>query len=146
MRYISFLCIILLVSCSSAPDRSELVYDHKMEILEIMEVQEQAWNKADIEGFMQAYEQSDSLLFIGSSGPSYGYDKVLSNYKKAYPGKEGMGQLKFKVLHLDLIDTTHAHMVGEWRLKFDTNQASGYFSLLWRNLEGEWKIIRDHSS
>ena len=146
MKYLPLFLALFLVSCGSEPTRSDLEYDHKMKILQIMEDQEQAWNNADIEGFMKAYERSDSLLFIGSSGPSYGYDKVLGNYKKAYPGKEGMGQLKFKILHLDLLDTSHAHMVGSWKLQFDTNQASGYFSLLWKNREGEWKIIRDHSS
>ena len=42
-----------------------LVRTDRMRILERMDVQEAAWNAGDLEGFMAAYWQSDSLLFVG---------------------------------------------------------------------------------
>jgi len=111
-----------------------------------MAAQEEAWNRGDIAAFMSVYDRSDSLLFIGSAGPKYGYETVLNNYRKAYPDASAMGKLKFKVLHLNFMGSEHAHMVGEWQLDRDSNDVSGYFSLVWQLKQEGWKIVRDHSS
>ncbi len=87
MKYLPLFLALFLVSCGSEPTRSDLEYDHKMKILQIMEDQEQAWNNADIEGFMKAYERSDSLLFIGSSGPSMAMTRCLVIIKRHILGK-----------------------------------------------------------
>lgn len=121
-------------------------YQHKMKIMEVLNEQQEAWDRGDVSEYMKGYHNSDSLMFIGSSGVNYGFQKVLENYQKSYPNKVAMGDLSFEVLKLHLLDTNYAHMVGTWALKRDSDDLSGHFTLLWKNFQGEWKIIRDHSS
>ena len=118
----------------------------KSQIRLALKMQEEAWNRGDIEGFMQAYWKSDSLLFIGSKGPTYGWQKTLNNYRESYPDDQAMGQLVFEIKKLDILDQSHAFVVGTWMLKRSQDQPSGYFSLLWKKFGKEWKIIADHSS
>lgn len=117
-------------------------------ILERMEAQESAWNDGDLDGFMAAYWKSDSLLFVGSRGPSRGWATTLSNYRASYPDRTAMGTLTFGVEELSFAGHDHALMLGSWRLDrtggLDT--LSGWFSLVWQKREGDWVIIRDHSS
>mgnify|MGYP003944689913 FL=1 len=117
-----------------------------MKIIEVLNEQQEAWDRGDVSEYMKGYHNSDSLMFIGSSGVNYGFQKVLENYQKSYPNKAAMGDLSFEVLKLHLLDTNYAHMVGTWALKRDSDDLSGHFTLLWKNFQGEWKIIRDHSS
>jgi len=112
----------------------------------VMKIQEKAWNRGDLKAYMSAYWNSDSLMFIGRNGPTYGWSKTYSNYVNAYPNQERMGKLTFNILKLDIINDTHACVIGKWHLKRSKDEPQGYFSLLWQKKEGEWKIIIDHSS
>jgi len=75
----------------------------KEAILKVLHTQEQAWNDGDVDRFMEGYLKSDSLMFVGGGGPTYGYETVKANYKKNYPGKSGMGKLTFTIKKVDLI-------------------------------------------
>lgn len=104
------------------------------------------WNEGDLECFMNDYLKSDKLIFIGKSGVTYGWNNTLNNYKKNYPSKKEMGQLRLEIIELNKIDGTHYFMVGKWHLTRDVGDLSGHFSLLWKKIENEWVIISDHSS
>jgi ketosteroid isomerase-like protein len=118
----------------------------KNAILKVLESQRQAWNRGDVEAYMQGYWHSDSLLFIGKSGPKYGWQTTLDNYKKGYPDKAAMGQLGFDILRVELLDKANAFVVGAWHLQREKDAPGGYFTLLLRKLKGEWKVVADHSS
>lgn len=118
----------------------------KKAILDVLETQRQAWNRGDLEAYMQGYWHSDSLLFVGKSGPKYGWQTTLDNYKKGYPDKAAMGQLIFNILKVQLLSKTNAFVLGAWNLKRDKDAPGGYFTLLLRKIKGEWKVVSDHSS
>jgi len=115
-------------------------------ILKLLEMQRQAWNSGDLEGYMQGYWQSDSLLFVGKSGLNYGWQNTLDNYRRGYPDKAAMGQLSFNILKIQMLDKTNAFVLGGWNLKRDKDAPGGYFTLWLRKIKGEWKVVADHSS
>ncbi len=134
---LTVICALLFNLCH-AQDREA--------ILKVLETQRQAWNRGDVDGFMQGYWHSDSLLFVGASAPTYGWQNTLNNYKKRYPGKAAMGNLTFTIMKVDLLDATNAFMLGGWRLKREKDEPGGYFTLWFRKINGEWKIVCDHTS
>lgn len=115
-------------------------------ILNVLEKQREDWNRVDIEAFMQSYVKSDSLLFVGKSGPTYGWQNTLNNYKRTYNGKAGMGMLTFGIKKVDFLNKDVAFVLGSWHLKREKDEPQGYFTLIFKKLNGEWKIVVDHSS
>jgi ketosteroid isomerase-like protein len=115
-------------------------------IRQVMHDQQEAWNRADIETFMEGYWKSDSLKFIGRNGITYGWQTTLDNYKKGYPTPEAMGELTFTILALDILSETSAFMIGRWHLKRTNDEPGGHFTLLWRKISGKWVIVADHTS
>ena len=115
-------------------------------ILKLLEDQRQAWNRGDLNEYMQGYNQSDSLLFVGKSGPQYGCNNTLKNYKKSYPNKSAMGYLSFDIKEIKMIAADHAFVLGAWHLKRENDEPKGYFTLLVKKIKGQWKVIADHSS
>ena len=115
-------------------------------IVNVLEKQRQAWNKGDVEAFMDGYWKSDSLLFVGSSGPTHGWNATLANYKKSYPGKAGMGELTFNIMKVELLDANNAFVFGGWHLKREKDAPSGFYTLWFKKIKGEWKCVVDHSS
>ncbi len=105
--------------------------------------QQQAWNNGDLEGFMIGYMQSDSLLFVGGSGVTTGYNATLSRYKKGYPDRESMGHLTFTNRSWTPLCDNSALVIGAWRLN---EEVGGMYSLVWRKIDEHWVIVADHSS
>lgn len=133
-----FLILIVMISCNSENNDAN---DIKL----VMNEQETAWNNGDIEGFMNGYWKSDSLMFIGKNGIKYGWQTTLDNYKNSYPDKETMGKLNFEILKLDVQESS-AYMLGKWKLLRIKDEIGGYFTLYWKKINGKWLITIDHTS
>lgn len=116
------------------------------EVEQLMKEQETAWNNGDIPSYMLHYWQSDSMMFVSKKGVTYGWKQTLDNYLKSYPDKETMGSLKFDKLIFQYIDKNQLMVIGSWNLIRDKGNVGGYFSLLWRKINGKWKIVIDHTS
>lgn len=118
----------------------------KEQIKLVMKFQESNWNRGNIPAYMDGYWKSDSLLFIGSRGPTYGWQQTLTNYLKSYPTSDKMGQLKFNLIKIELLSDEDAFVAGKWQLKRSSDTLGGYFTLLWKKIDEQWKIVADHSS
>ena len=116
------------------------------EIRQLLEEQTKAWNKGDIEGFMQTYWKNDSLMFIGKNGINRGWQETLNNYKKGYPDTTAMGKLSFNIVQIKKLSPEYYYVVGKWMLTRSIGDLSGHYDLLLRKIKGKWFIIADHSS
>jgi len=114
-------------------------------IRKVLSNQETAWNSDNIEDFMKGYWVSDSLMFIGKS-VTYGWQKTLENYKKRYPDTAAMGKLLFDLLEVKPLSPGFYFVVGKWHLQRSIGDVGGYFTLLFKKINGQWLIIADHSS
>ena len=137
-----------MVACASCQTESSQIDSSKeaARIQTVMSDQQDAWNRGDVEGFMEGYWASDSLRFIGKRGITYGWQATLDNYKKSYPSKEAMGRLQFTNLTTQLMSDSSAYVIGKWQLFRTSDTLSGHYSLLWKNINGQWLIVADHSS
>jgi ketosteroid isomerase-like protein len=115
-------------------------------ILKVMADQEAAWNRGDIPAFMEGYWRSDSLVFISTRGRNFGWTQTLEGYRKGYPDRATMGQLKFTILKLDVLSKKSAFMIGQWQLTRAKGDVGGYFTLLWKKIGKRWVIVADHTS
>jgi len=115
-------------------------------ILDILKEQTQAWNRGDIDAFMNGYWENDSLMFIGKSGVTYGWANTLNNYKKGYPDTAAMGKLTFTLIQVKKLSGKYYHVTGKWFLKRSVGDVGGHYTLLFRKIRGRWVIISDHSS
>ena len=134
------LFFVLFVSLGAAAQTSEGA------IRQLLTRQTESWNRSDLEGFMQTYWQSDSLMFIGKSGVTRGWQNTLNNYKKGYPDTAAMGKLAFDILEVKMLSPEYYFVVGKWMLTRSISNLSGHYTLLLRKINGQWKIIADHSS
>jgi len=139
-RFNLFLAGILIISSVIAQTKAELV------IRQILSKQTTAWNAGNIDAFMQGYWQSDSLMFIGKSGVTYGWQKTLDNYKKNYPDAKAMGKLDFTILETKRLSVLYYFVVGKWHLTRTIGDLNGCFTLLFKKIKKSWVIVSDHSS
>ena len=121
-------------------------FAQEKDILKVLHEQQTAWNNGDIENFLKGYWKDDSLLFIGSKGPTYGWQKTLDNYKKTYPNKEMMGILEFSDIQVKMLGKKHAYVFGKWKLIRANDTPNGIYTLVFQKFNDGWKIISDHTN
>ena len=119
-----------------------------------MDAQVAAWNRGDIDGFMQGYVDSPETTFIGNT-IARGYAPILARYHAAYRTRAEMGTLRFDELAVRLLPcgdgrAEYAVVTGRFHLTRTQHGAAakdaGVFSLIWHRETGGWKILLDHTS
>ena len=140
-KYFLILCLLTFITGFSQTSEKE----DKVAIQSVMALQEKAWSNNDLEGFMQGYWKSDSLKFYGSSGLTKGWQQTLDNYKKGYPTKEHSGTLTFEINDISKIDEGSYWVMGEYFLKRSVGDANGVFIIIFKKIDGVWKIVADMS-
>ena len=119
----------------------------KMSISNLMEKQANDWTNGNIEAFMEGYWKSDSLMFIGNNGITYSWQSTFNNYKKRYPDRATMGALKFDILKMDFHSKNTCWLLGKWHLtRPEKGDVGGYFTLVFKKINGKWLIVSDHTS
>ena len=137
--------IIIILSCFISIAVAAQSKDETA-ILKILDDQNAAWNRGDIDGFMKGYWENDSLMFVGKSGVTYGWTNTLNNYKKGYPDTAAMGKLTFTHIRVQRLSKKYYFIVGKWYLKRSIGDVSGHYNLLLQKINGRWVIVADHSS
>ena len=144
--------VLLMFACVGI--RAQAKSGDEAAIRAVIAAQVAAWNRADIPGFMQAYENSPDTTFIGSTVRK-GYEPILERYKRAYATPEQMGTLTFSNLEVRLLpgsrgEVEFAVVTGSFHLeravKGEAKKDDGIFSLVWRKEPQGWKIVLDHTS
>ncbi len=138
--------LIILLICLAIFGTTQAQSVDELQIKAAMNEQLQAWNNGDIDRYMQTYWHSDSLMFIGKTGPTYGWDNTLKNYKKGYPDTAAMGKLNFDIISCKRLSVLYYSVVGKWYLTRSIGNIGGAFTLLFKKVKGKWVIIQDHSS
>ena len=144
MKHLIYLLVFIGISCQTT---SSFDADKAgEEIRHILTEQQKAWNRGDIETYMQGYYKSDSLRFASGGNVSYGWQTTLDRYKKGYPDKTAMGILTFSDIDIQLLSETSALVFGKWELSRENDHPWGLFTLVFRKAPCGWRIVHDHTS
>jgi ketosteroid isomerase-like protein len=117
-------------------------------IRQVLETQQAAWNRGDLDAFMAGYSNSPDLTFFSGAHESQGWQAALDRYKKNYQGvRREMGKLEFRNLRIEMLNADSAFVRGEFHLTMsDGKTPHGLFTLVFRKFPEGWKIVHDHSS
>lgn len=118
------------------------------EILQLLQVQQKAWNEGDLEGFMADYWNSEQLTFFSGGSIQNGWQATLDRYRRRYQSEgRSMGHLAFSEIRIEALSADSAFARGRWQLEMpDGGRPGGLFTLVLRKLPQGWRIIHDHTS
>ena len=138
-------CLFGSMLSACAPSREPAKSDQQIiqEVRQVMEEQQAAWNRGDIESFMEGYDRADTTTFVSGDQLINGWQTVLDRYKKQYSSREQMGSLTFAELTIKAIGPDLALADGRWQLTRANDLPHGRFTLLFRRINNNWRIIHD---
>ncbi len=138
---------MMFTGCASVPKRTvdNSARNTCRAIQAILEDQDDAWNRDDLDAFMNGYWNSPELTFVSGGTVTKGWQQTLDGYKKRYPDRAAMGTLAFSDLDVRELARDAALVSGRWHLERG-EPIGGRFTLLFRVKAGRWVIVYDHTS
>jgi uncharacterized protein (TIGR02246 family) len=134
-----------LLNCAhaqeSAPERTI-----DSQIRAVLQAQQDAWNRGDIDAFMNGYARGDATTFVSGDGIIRGWETVRQRYHAKYSDRATMGKLTFSGIEIVPLSKDAALVDGSWRLERANDQPHGRTTLLFRLTNDGWRIVHDHSS
>jgi ketosteroid isomerase-like protein len=112
----------------------------------VLDAQVAAWNRGDIEGFMEGYDKSPNTVFISGDTVTRGWATVLDRYKRGYATRDKMGTLAFSELSIKPLNRETAVVIGRWQLTRAGDAPRGRFTLIFRRTKEGWRVVHDHTS
>ena len=140
--------VIAISSAQHSARTLQTTEDQKAQaaIRAVLDAQRDAWNRGDLEGYMDGYDRSPNTEFVGGDTITRGWQTVLDRYRRNYNSREKMGTLTFSDLEITVLSKDAALVLGRWHLKRANDEPHGTFTLLFRKTKAGWKIVHDHSS
>ena len=136
-------CILTPAIVSAAPTQTQ---NATAQIRSVLSAQQEAWNRGDIDAFMNGYARSASTVFVSEDTIRRGWETVRARYRKKYSDRAKMGTLAFSDLDITLLSPDAAVALGRWSLKRANDQPHGRFTLIFKRLPEGWRIVHDHTS
>jgi beta-aspartyl-peptidase (threonine type) len=147
MRTIFLILTLTLISTAVSVARTS-DDQVKIAVQQVLQRQQDAWNRHDLEGFMAGYWNSPELTFFSGAKETAGWQSTIERYRKTYQseGRE-MGKLEFSDLRIEALGGDAAFARGAWHLTMaDGKTPHGLFTLIFRKFPDGWKIVHDHSA
>ncbi|MEY2528153.1 MAG: hypothetical protein QOJ05_243 [Verrucomicrobiota bacterium] len=137
----AFVFLTLTGGASAAPQ-----VDPSTEIRAVMDAQVVAWNRGDVDGYMEGYVRSDRLEFVSNGKITRGWKTVRDRYRRKYGSREAMGTLKFSDIQIRMLTPKIALVMGRWQLTRKKDSPHGSFVLTFRRQPEGWRIVHDNTS
>jgi uncharacterized protein (TIGR02246 family) len=138
------ICYILIaVLACAAPEQASTSV---AEIQSVLTAQQDAWNRGDIDAFMNGYARSASTVFASQDEVSRGWETVRDRYRVKYSDRTKMGTLSFSEIEVTMLSPDAAVVLGRWRLRRINDEPHGRFTLIFKRLPEGWRIVHDHTS
>ena len=144
MRWLAVVSCLTVSACSPRRTFDE---DDRRAVVEVLERQRDAWNRGDLDGYMEGYARTPALVFTSGGKIRRGWDEARAAYQQRYgQDRSGMGQLAFEIVDVQPVGADAAIVLGRWRLT-DTPQAGGgVFSVILERRPEGWRIVHDHTT
>ena len=146
MKTLALFFILIVTPTALLAQSEEQRAQIKTDILKVMTAQTEAWNRGDVNGFMEGYWNSEKLTFVSGDTVTKGWQPTLDRYKKNYNSREKMGTLTFSDVTVDVISKDTALVLGSWALARSTDNPKGKFTLIFRKFREGWRVTHDHTS
>src|SRR5207247_11423167 len=135
-------CLLMGANASALPAQEPNAVG---DIRSVLQSQQEAWNRGDIDGFMNGYARSASTVFVSEDSVKRGWENVRERHREKYADRAKMGTLIFSDAEVTLLASDDAVVLGGWSLLRVIDHHRGRFTLIFKRLPYGWRIVHDHT-
>lgn len=141
------LCLVLVSACAEGGQHADPTPDPTSAIDSMLDASAAAWNRGDLDGFMQSYLRDSSTTFLSAAGMGRGYEWIRNRYAPRFEPGAARDSLRFTDLEVRPLGPDYALATARYVLyRGDSTTATGPFTVVLRRTAEGWKMIHDHTS
>lgn len=144
----AFLALATLMICLSNLKVSAAESKVPGKIQSVLDAQVVAWNRGDVSGFMEGYQRSPDLIYMGNNSVIRGWQELLDFYRRSTkPGGAEMGVLRLTEENVIMLNNDAAIVWGKFEVSTsDGKRRGGPYTLVMRKMPEGWRTIYDRTS
>ena len=119
------LFLVLSLGACAEPEIAMPPHQHHADIVALLQDQADAWNRGDIEGFLEGYWHDERMIFASGDRVNHGFKQTADRYRENFGTPEEMGRLTFSELKVESLEGNQAVVTGRWALERANDNPGG---------------------
>jgi uncharacterized protein (TIGR02246 family) len=124
---------------AGAADPEKDIYD---EVLKACD----AWNRHDLDGYLDAFWRSDALVVVVEGETVHGWNLLSKAYHVGYPNPSEMGDLALDRVQVQMLAPDLAEVLTWDTLTFPKKKEFGTSTIVMKKLPEGWRVALMHTS
>jgi hypothetical protein len=129
----------------SSPSSPSIALSEEDEIRDIIREESRCWNEHDLNGYMNLFWRSPSLVAMIDGKQLMGWDKLMSAYRDGYTDSSKMGFVALERIATQRLESDLFLALSWFTIHQETGDHPAADSIILRRFPEGWKIVSVHS-
>ena len=122
-----------------ADDPEKEIYDQLMRMAD-------AWNRHDIDAYLDGFLHSDDVVVVVEGETVRGWDLLSRAYHSGYPKPDEMGTLTVDRMQVQMLAPDLGFVLSSYTVSFPKKKTFGTDSIIMRKVSAGWRELISHTS
>jgi uncharacterized protein (TIGR02246 family) len=124
---------------AGAADPEKEIYDELNRMVD-------AWNRHDIDGYLDTFWRSENLVIVVEGENIRGWDLLSKAYHTGYPNPEEMGKMTLDRVQVQILAPDIGFALAWFTATFPKKNEFGTATMILKKLPEGWRVAIAHSS
>ena len=124
---------------AGAPDPEKEIYDQMMKMLD-------AWNRHDLDAYLDGFLHSDDIVLVVDGETIRGWDLLSKAFHSGYPNREEMGTVFFDRVQVQMLGPDLGFVLIWYSIAFPKKKQFGTDTIIVKKIAEGWREMISHTS
>jgi uncharacterized protein (TIGR02246 family) len=124
---------------AAAGDPEKEIYDQMMKMLD-------AWNRHDLDAYLDGFLHSDDIVLVVDGETIRGWDLLSKAFHSGYPNKDEMGTVFFDRVQVQMLAPDLGFVLVWYSIAFPKKKQFGTDTIIVKKVAEGWREMISHTS
>jgi uncharacterized protein (TIGR02246 family) len=124
---------------AGAPDPEKEIYDQMMKMVD-------AWNRHDLDAYLDGFLHSDDILMVVDGETIRGWDLLSKAFHSGYPNRDEMGTVIFDRVQVQMLSPDLGFVLIWYSIAFPKKKQFGTDTVIVKKVAEGWREMISHTS
>lgn len=124
---------------AGAADPEKEIYDQMMKMLD-------AWNRHDLDAYLDGFLHSDDIVLVVDGETIRGWDLLSKAFQSGYPNKDEMGTVFFDRVQVQMLAPDLGFVLVWYSIAFPKKKQFGTDTIIVKKVAEGWREMISHTS
>lgn len=122
-----------------APDPEKEIYEQMTKMLD-------AWNRHDLDAYLDGFLRSDDIVLVVEGESIRGWDLLSKAFHSGYPNPSEMGTVTFDRMQVQMLGPDLGFVLVWYTIAFPKKKQFGTDTIIMKKVAAGWREMSSHTS